>query len=88
MPHFTRASRRGSTARAQERRYADAVGQVTVVREIAEAGELALELQFDRARRTVALLADDDFGLAVRQSISSCHFSCSGVPGCGSLFCR
>src|SRR4051812_33159131 len=41
--------------------------QMTVLREIAEPGELALELQFDRAGRAVALLADDDFGLAVHQ---------------------
>ena len=40
---------------------------MAVMGEIAEAGELALELQFDGAGRAVALLADDDFGLAVHQ---------------------
>ena len=41
--------------------------QMAVLREVAEPGELALELQFDGAGRAVALLADDDFGLAVHQ---------------------
>src|SRR6056297_3279656 len=35
--------------------------------EIAEAGEPALEAQLDRADRSVALLADDDLGLAVQR---------------------
>src|SRR5665213_3784851 len=38
-----------------------------VLRQIAEAGELAFETQFDHAGRAVALFADDDFGLAVHQ---------------------
>jgi len=37
-----------------------------LAREIAEAGEFGLELQLDRPRRAVALLADDDFRLPVR----------------------
>ena len=41
--------------------------------EVSEPGEPALEAQLDRADGTVALLADDDLGLAVQRSISSCQ---------------
>jgi hypothetical protein len=38
-----------------------------VMRQIAESRKLAFKLQLDRASRAVALLADDDLGLAVNQ---------------------
>ena len=63
-------------------------GQMVVLRQIAEAGIFAFEGQFDRAGRAVALLADDDFGLAVGRSISICQVRNSGVPSRGCLFFR
>ncbi len=63
MPHFTRRA-----AAVQPRAaFSSPVRQMAVLRQIAEPRELALELQFDGAGRAVALLADDDFGLAVHQ---------------------
>src|SRR3954467_5909780 len=41
--------------------------QVALIGEIAKSRELAFEMQFDHAGRSVTLLADDDFGLAVDQ---------------------
>ena len=64
MPHFTRGRRGGSTVQAASVR---PLRQWLSCGEIAEPRELAFELQFDRAGRAVALLADDDFGLAVHQ---------------------
>ena len=46
-------------------------GDLIVAREVAEAGELALERQLHRADRAVALLADDDLGLAATRPSSS-----------------
>src|SRR5438876_11482124 len=63
MPLFTR---RNAAIQPQFASIA-AVGQVAILCEIAEARELALELHFHGAGRAVALLADDDFGLAVHQ---------------------
>src|SRR5882724_1837035 len=62
MPHFTRGP-----AAVQPRKAASievAVGHNAVMGEVAEARELALEMDFHRAGGAVALLADDDFGLA------------------------
>src|SRR3981189_1930450 len=61
MPYFTRA-----TAGVQPGR-APSVGlrrQMAVLCEVAEPRELALELQFNRSRRSMALLGDNDFSLA------------------------
>src|SRR5438105_3389798 len=63
MPHFTW---RNAAVQPQFASIA-AVGQVAILREIAEARELAFELYFHGAGGAVALLADDDFGLAVHQ---------------------
>src|SRR5205809_3921501 len=63
MPHFRR---RNAAIQPQFASIA-AVGQVAILREIAEARELAFELYFHGAGGAVALLADDDFGLAVHQ---------------------
>src|SRR5260370_32337094 len=43
------------------------IGQMAVMRQSAESRKLAFKLQFDRAGRAVALLADDDLGLAVHK---------------------
>ncbi|GCC49577.1 hypothetical protein chiPu_0033706, partial [Chiloscyllium punctatum] len=43
------------------------IRNLTVGCEIAEPGDAGLEVQFDGAGRAVALLADDDFGLAMGQ---------------------
>src|ERR1700738_2070016 len=43
------------------------IRQMAVMRQIAEPRHAGLELQLDSAGRAVALLADDDFGLAVHQ---------------------
>src|SRR5499427_3318610 len=43
-----------------------AIRQLAVMGEIAEAGDRGIEVQLDRAGRTMALLADDDFGPADR----------------------
>ena len=64
MPHFKRRPAAVQPGRAPS------VGvrrQVSVMREVAEPGKLTLELQFDGAGGAVALLADDDFGLAMHQ---------------------
>src|SRR2546423_11431210 len=47
-----------------ERALRYAIGQIIALDEVAEPRELPLELQLDRTRRPVALLGDDDFGLA------------------------
>src|ERR1700722_3986115 len=64
MPHFTRGRPAVQPGRPAS---IGALRQVAVDGQIAEPRELALELQFDGAGRTMALLADDDFGLAVHQ---------------------
>jgi hypothetical protein len=56
--------------------------------EIAEARDRGVELQLHGAGRAVALLADDDLGLAVHQRHSVCHLMCSSVPGRGSLLLK
>src|SRR3984893_16600346 len=64
MPQLSAGRRRGSTVQAAS------VGlrrQMAVLRQIAEPRELAFELQFAGAGGAMALLADDDFGLAVHQ---------------------
>src|ERR1700747_292553 len=43
------------------------IRQMAVLGEIAEPGDRRIEVQFDGTGRTVTLLADDDFGLAVHQ---------------------
>src|SRR5688572_11611042 len=63
MPYFRR---RNATVQPQFASIT-AVGHVAVLCEIAEARELAFELYFHRPGGAVALLADDDFGLAVHQ---------------------
>src|SRR2546430_10480314 len=63
MPHFRR---RNATVQPQFASIA-AVGQVAILCQIAEARELAFELYFHGAGGAVALLADDDFGLAVHK---------------------
>src|ERR1700722_18039709 len=65
MPRFYALAPDGSTG--QKIPLIRPLRQVGVLRQIAEAGELAFESQFDHAGRAVALLADDDFGLAVHQ---------------------
>src|ERR1700709_61818 len=65
MPHFTHSAavvQPGKTAASIGLR-----GQMAVLGKVAEPGELTLERQFDHAGRAVALLADDDFSLAVHQ---------------------
>src|SRR6187551_3246710 len=42
------------------------LGQMAVLREVEEAGELALEAESHCAGRTMALLGDNDLGLAAR----------------------
>src|SRR6266567_4607437 len=64
MPRFYAAGGEGSTR--VRGRQSDTVGQVTILREVAEPRKLALELHIHGACGTVALLADNDFGLAVR----------------------
>ena len=60
--------------------------QVLFVREIGEARHLGLEGEFDGAGRAVALLADDDFGLAVRPLHAPPAISTnSSVPSRGCL---
>jgi len=44
-----------------------AIRQLTVMGEVAEPRHRGFELQFDAAGRAMALLADDDFGLAERE---------------------
>src|SRR6266404_6746479 len=63
MPHF----RRRNAAVQPQFALIAAVGQMAILCEIAEARELAFELYLHRAGGAVALLADDDFGLAVHQ---------------------
>src|ERR1700738_5288067 len=48
-------------------RQSDPLGQMAVLRQVAEPGKLAFELHFHRPGGAMALLADDDFGLAVHQ---------------------
>src|SRR5829696_10347686 len=62
-----------------------AIGRVGILREIAEAGELAFELDFRRPGRAVALLADDDFGLAVHQRHVELPFFVFGRADTGLL---
>src|SRR5882724_7835351 len=83
MPHFTRGP-----AAVQPRKAASievAVGHNAVMGEVAEARELALELHFHRAGGAVALLADDDFGLAVHQRHVELPFFVFGGPDPGLL---
>src|ERR1700684_1888520 len=60
-PFYARADR-GSTGAESGLRHP--VGQIVLFDEVAEAGVLPFELQFDGARRSVALFCDDDFGFA------------------------
>src|SRR6202041_1636785 len=60
MASFYAPADRGSTGAKSGLRYP--VGQIILFYEVAEAGELPFELQFDGARRSMALLCDDDFG--------------------------
>ena len=81
-----RLSRRPAIVKSRvSRRLLDALGQTLVARERGEARHRALELQLDGAGRAVALLADDDFGLAVRPSrprpCHSANFSRSDSSG-------
>src|SRR5205814_8240830 len=62
MPHF---KRRNAAVQPPFASIA-AVGHVAILREIAEPRELAFELDFHGPGGAVALLADDDFGLAQR----------------------
>src|SRR3954452_19013970 len=55
--------------------------QMALMREIAEAGELPFEMQFDAAGRAVALLADDDLGLAMDQRHVELPFLVFGRAG-------
>src|ERR1019366_10094690 len=64
MPHFYAQRPAGSTG---QRCRSDPIGQIAVMREIAEPRKLAFKLQFDCSGGAVALLADDDFGLAMHQ---------------------
>jgi hypothetical protein len=52
----------------------DPLGQLLVAGEIVEARHRGLEAQLHRAGRSVALLADDDFGLAVDGSLLGLPF--------------
>src|ERR1700733_15603361 len=63
MASFYALADRGSTS-AEKRGYGlrHPVGQIILFYEVAEAGVLPFELQFDGARRPMALLCDDDFG--------------------------
>src|SRR5947208_589781 len=61
MPYVTWPAARVQPA---EERLRNAVRQIIVFDEITEPRELPFELQSDSARRSVALLCDDDFGLA------------------------
>src|SRR4029450_3706070 len=63
MPHFRR---RNAEVQPQFASIA-ALRPVAVLCEIPEPRELAFELHFHRPGGAVALLADDDFGLAVHQ---------------------
>ena len=58
--------------------------------EIGEAGDFGIELQFDGAGRAVALLADDDFGLAMDTIAFPPAISqiARGVPGAAPCICR
>ncbi len=64
------------------------LGQMAVLGEVEEAGELALEAESHCAGRAMALLGDDDLGLAARLVHLVSHCTYSGVPGFGSLFLR
>ena len=55
----------GMTTEVERRQGRLAVGVIQLL-QVGEPGEGALEMQPDGAGRAVALLADDDFGLAVQ----------------------
>src|SRR3954462_499119 len=59
-----------------------------VAREVIEARDGRVELDIDGTGRAVALLADDDLGLAVHGGHLPCHLVYSSVPGRGSLLLR
>src|SRR5437016_9349821 len=84
MPHFRR---RNAAVQPQFASIA-AVGQVAILREIAEARELAFELYFHGAGGAVALLADDDFGLAVHQRHVELPFFVFRRPDARLLICE
>ena len=65
MPHFRRRNAAVQPHWGTELR--SAVGQVVVFNEVTESRVLPLELQRHRTRRSMALLGDDDLGLAVRE---------------------
>jgi len=69
-----------------ELRYA--VGQIIIFDEITKSRELPLELQFDSARRSVALLGDNDFSLAESEIHFELPFLMFGRAELGSLFCK
>src|ERR1051325_5144888 len=64
MPHSTRGPGEVQPCMAMS---VSPFRQVALLCEIAEARELAFEMQFDRTGWAVTLLADNDFGLAVHQ---------------------
>ena len=82
------AADRCSSATPRDCRIRFPAGSCSVALEIVETRHRGFELQIDGAGRTVALLADDDLGLAVHGRHLDLPLECSSVPGRGSLLLR